>query len=81
MRTIGFLISLIIISQVFASLDISNVNDKQLQALVTNNWYALLPQKVITERINLLNLLSPGAGVTTNVTHLGAIRRLRATHQ
>ena len=69
MRSTVLLLFYLLVYLAVASFDMSNTNDKELAALLSDKWYDLLPAKVITERANLLKLLAPATNATAAVSH------------
>ena len=69
MRTTVYVLLFLLTIQAFASITMNNTNEKQLSALLHNNWYNLLPQRVIQERAKLLTLLSPLSNSTIGAAH------------
>jgi hypothetical protein len=53
--------------QSIAAIDLTNIDDSQLSALLTNDWYSQLPPHLQKDRTDLLKLLEPAAQVTPQV--------------
>jgi len=69
MRTTVLVLFCLLLSTSLCYFSMNNTSNKEIGSLVNHTWYDLLPQKVIQERINLLNLLGPHNGSSLHVTH------------
>jgi len=74
--TVWVLVAVLLLWVGRAGISMSNANDKQLPALLSNKWYDLLPQRVINERTSLLKLLAPASNLTTTAIHAQQLRTL-----
>ena len=71
MRPVLFLsLVLLVCLSLAVATDLSASSDHQLGALLSNNWYDLLPAKIRDEKSELLKLLQPTQSSGTEAHHL-----------